>query len=130
MYRPNLSIKGDELIPWHEIRNPTQSNSKVVFFRQISVPEVSRIDTGAIYNKMSIRELQSNITAINWLEYFTTLFQPMDMTEEEEIVSYSTAFFIRLGEIIKDTDKRLLYRDPFCSTIYYLVALDGLDQHY
>ena len=111
-------------------RNPLQSNSKVVFFRQISVPEVSRIDTGAIYNKMSIRELQSNITAINWLEYFTTLFQPMDMTEEEEIVSYSTAFFIRLGEIIKDTDKRLLYRDPFISTIYFLVVLDGLDHHY
>ena len=92
MYRQNLSIKGDEQIPWHEIRNPTQSNSKVVFFRQISVPEVSRIDTGAIYNKMSIRELQSNITAINWLEYFTTLFQPMDMTEEEDVFGVGIRF--------------------------------------
>ena len=30
----------------------------------------------------------------------------MNITEDEEIVSYSTAFFIKLGEVIKRTDKR------------------------
>jgi hypothetical protein len=40
------------------------------------------------------------------VQYFTHLFHPLKMTEEEEIVSYSTAFFIKLGEIIENTDKR------------------------
>ena len=73
---------------------------------QISIPEVSRIDTGAIYNKLTIRELQENISAIDWLKYFTHLVEPMEITDEEEIVSYSTGFFMKLGEVIQSTDKR------------------------
>ena len=67
---------------------------------------MSRIDTGAIYNKLTIGELQDNISAIDWLKYFTHLLHPMNVTLDEEIVSYSTAFFMKLGEVIQDTDKR------------------------
>jgi len=38
--------------------------------------------------------------------YFSKLVHPMNITEEEEIVSYSTPFFVDLGKILKDTDKR------------------------
>ena len=55
---------------------------------------------------MTIGELQENISALDWVTYFTHLVYPMNITLDEEIVSYSTLFFVRLGEVLESTDKR------------------------
>ena len=73
---------------------------------QISVPEVERIDTGAIYNKLTIQELQELVPQIDWLQYFKVLLHPIPVSLKEEIVSYSTPYFERLGPVIAQTDRK------------------------
>ena len=75
----------------------------------ISVPEVERIDTSAIYDKITIAELSKKVPQINWMLYFKELVHPMNMTENEKIVSYSTKFFINLGNLLENTDKRIIH---------------------
>ena len=92
-------------LPMRQLTTKIKKSNCTCFY-QISVPEVGRIDTGAIYNKMTIRELQENISALDWVTYFTQLVYPMNITLDEEVVSYSTLFFMRLGEVLENTDKR------------------------
>ena len=44
---------------------------------EISVPEVTRIDTSAIYHKITIQELVELVPQINWNSYFRELVSPM-----------------------------------------------------
>ena len=76
---------------------------------EISVPEVERIDTSAIYSKTTIAELAELVPQINWMLYFRHLVYPMNITENESIVSYSTPFFINLGKLLEVTDKRVIH---------------------
>ena len=86
---------------------------KVIEFEKklanISVPEVERIDTSAIYDKITIEELSKTVPQINWMVYFEELVRPMNITKEEKIVSYSTRFFVRLGLLLGETDKRIIH---------------------
>jgi len=75
----------------------------------ISVPEVHRIDTGAIYTKTKIEQLQKWVPQIKWQEYFMHLMHPHAINASEKIVSYSTPYFLRIGEIIESVDKRVLH---------------------
>ena len=84
----------------------------VQFERQlakISVPEVIRIDTSAIYHKISIAELTKQVPQIDWMLYFSELVSPMHINDTEAIVSYSTAFFVDLGQLLAKTDKRVIH---------------------
>lgn len=96
----NESIARDEL--W-----------KIVEFEkelaEISVPEVNRIDTSAIYHKTSIRELQNTVPQIKWMLYFQELVAPMNISEDADIVSYSTPFFVKLGQLMEVTDRRIIH---------------------
>ena len=86
---------------------------KVIEFEKmlanISVPEVERIDTSAIYDKISIADLALKVPQINWMLYFRHLVHPMNITEHEDIVSYSTPFFVKLGHLLAKTDKRIVH---------------------
>lgn len=86
---------------------------EVIQFEQrlanISVPEVERIDTGAIYHKLSISELQAGVPQIDWLQYFKVLLHPLHVDQDEPIVSYSTPYFHRLGPVIQATDKKVIH---------------------
>ena len=73
---------------------------------QISVPEVERIDTGAIYHKLTIGQLQEEVPQIDWLEYFSVLLHPLPINTSEQVVSYSTPYFLQLGELLAQTDKK------------------------
>lgn len=75
----------------------------------ISVPEVERIDTSAIYDKITISDLSKIVPQINWMLYFRTLVHPLDIGQDENIVSYSTAFFVKLGQLLETTDKRVIH---------------------
>ena len=50
-------------------------------------------------------ELAAKVPQINWMLYFKELVHPMNMTEDEEIVSYSARFFVRLGKLLAETDR-------------------------
>ena len=54
-------------------------------------------------------DLALKVPQINWMLYFQELVHPMIMTENEEIVSYSTRFFVRLGKLLAETDKRVVH---------------------
>ena len=73
---------------------------------QISVPEVHRIDTGAIYTKIKIEQLQEWVPQIKWIDYFEHLLHPLPINASEELVSYSTPYFQKVGEIIESVDRR------------------------
>ncbi len=75
----------------------------------ISAPEVERSDTSAIYDKTSIADLQLKVPQINWMLYFETLVHPLPIDENERIVSYSTPFFVKLGQLLETTDKRVIH---------------------
>ena len=75
----------------------------------ITVPEVERIDTSSIYEKTTIGQLAQKVPQINWMLYFRHLVHPMNITEDEYIVSYSTPFFVELGKLLEATDKRVIH---------------------
>ena len=54
-------------------------------------------------------DLALKVPQINWMLYFQELVHPMIMTENEEIVSYSTRFFVRLGKLLAETDKKVVH---------------------
>ena len=54
-------------------------------------------------------DLALKVPQINWMLYFQELVHPMTMTENEEIVSYSTRFFVRLGKLLEKTNKRVVH---------------------
>ena len=67
---------------------------------------MERIDTGAIYHKLTIGELQEEVPQIDWLEYFSVLLHPLPINTSEQVVSYSTPYFLQLGELLAQTDKK------------------------
>ena len=57
----------------------------------------------------STTDLAQQVPQIKWMLYFRELVYPMNITENEEIVSYSTRFFVRLGKLLEETDKRVIH---------------------
>ena len=93
----------------------------VQFERQlanISVPEVIRIDTSAIYHKITIQKLTELVPQIKWMTYFSELVSPMKINETEAIVSYSMDFFLALGKVLEKTEKRVVRNSSDGSGMY------------
>lgn len=90
-----------------------QELRKIIEFEKalanISVEEVNRIDTSAIYDKISIKDLTAKVPQINWMTYFRELVKPLPIDENEKIVSYSTPFFVDLGKLLGQTDTRVIH---------------------
>ena len=90
-----------------------QELRKIIEFEKalanISVEEVNRIDTSAIYDKISIKDLTTKVPQINWMTYFRELVKPLPIDENEKIVSYSTPFFVDLGKLLGQTDTRVIH---------------------
>ncbi len=86
----------------------------VVRFEQslanITVPEEERIDTGAIYRKLSLGELKAEVPQLDWDAYFGALLQGVPHGQDEQIVSYSMPYFRDLGRVLHQTDRRLEFR--------------------
>ena len=68
--------------------------------------EIIRIDTGAIYDKLTVKELQRKMPKIDVMEYLRNLIDPLDIDTSEEIVSYSTPYFGNLSAVLNVTDIR------------------------
>ncbi len=106
MTEVSILLGANETIAKEELWNIIEFERRLA---EISVPEVERIDTSAIYHKLTIADLQDQVPQIDWMDYFKTLVAPMAIDESEEIVSYSTPFFVELGKLLEVTDKRVLH---------------------
>jgi membrane metallo-endopeptidase-like protein 1 len=70
-----------------------------------SLPEADRHDTSAIYRKLTLQELQTIVPQIKWLEYLRS-FLDADINEQEPVVAYGLSYFIEMGRILAETDRR------------------------
>ena len=69
------------------------------------MPEADRHDTSAIYRKLTLQELQTIVPQIKWLEYLSS-FLDADINEQEPVVAYGLSYFIEMGKILAETDRR------------------------
>ncbi|XP_072019295.1 neprilysin-1-like [Amphiura filiformis] len=76
----------------------------------ITVPEMLRMNTTLLYNRMSISHLQTTVTQFDWLRYFNLIMKSIDnpIGEEEEILSFSPVYVTAMGDLLAKTPKRIL----------------------
>jgi hypothetical protein len=86
-----------------ERKNTNQPRNNLKF--QASLPEADRHDTSAIYRKLTLQELQTIVPQIKWLEYLRS-FLDADINEQEPVVAYGLSYFIEMGRILAETDRR------------------------
>lgn len=73
------------------------------------MPEVDRHDTSAIYRKLTLRELQREVPQLNWREYLQVTLGDGELRDDEAIVSYAMPYLISMGQILAETDKRVVH---------------------
>lgn len=72
---------------------------------QASLPEADRHDTTAMYQKLTLQELQEKVPQLKWLVYLREFINaPID--EKELVVIYAMPYFVQMGRIISKTDQR------------------------
>uniref|UniRef100_A0A1W7RA63 Neprilysin n=1 Tax=Hadrurus spadix TaxID=141984 RepID=A0A1W7RA63_9SCOR len=92
-----------------------------------SKPEADRHDTGAIYNKMSLRELREKVPEFDWLSYLNT-FLPTTVNEDEPVVVYALPYIEEMGKIISETNRRTIHN--YCIWRLIKEMLPFLDGEY
>lgn len=83
------------------------ATTSIIRYFQASLPEADRHDTSSIYRKLTLAELQQEVPQINWLQYLKS-FMDTDINQDELVVAYAMPYFIQMGKIIADTDRRFL----------------------
>lgn len=75
---------------------------------QISLPTEKRRNITALYNPMTIKQLQTNYPSISWKEYFNAILEPIITIEEDEVVIVNVpTFFKDFEKLMKQTPKRV-----------------------
>ncbi|XP_070505178.1 neprilysin-2-like isoform X2 [Chironomus tepperi] len=75
----------------------------------ISIPKEDRRDFSALYNTMTIKDLNVRYPYNNWLEYFNSLLPDISQVTEDEIINVSVpSFFNALQSLLEQTSKRTL----------------------
>ncbi|KAF2886482.1 hypothetical protein ILUMI_19691, partial [Ignelater luminosus] len=90
------------------------------FVRKVSLPEVDRHDTSTIYKKLTLKQLQKIVPQINWVEYLSS-FLSDDITENEPVVAYGLSYFIEMGKVLDQTDRRVVHNYVLWRLIMALV---------
>lgn len=93
-------------------RNASEEMKKVVQFEtvlaNISIPEADRQDTGAIYVKQTLAELQHLVPEIRWRDYLNAFLLEPPVQDTEPIVIYAMSYFQELGKLLARTDRRVV----------------------
>ncbi|XP_028916661.1 endothelin-converting enzyme 2 isoform X2 [Ornithorhynchus anatinus] len=74
----------------------------------ITVPQDQRRDEEKIYRKMNIAQLQIVAPAVDWLEFLSFAFAPLEMSETEPVVVYGTDYLEQVSELINRTESSIL----------------------
>ena len=77
-----------------------------------STPEADRQDTGAIYAKMPLLELERRVPEMRWRDYLNA-FLPDGVENDEPIVSYAMLYLEEMGRQLVKTDRRS-YKTTCC----------------
>lgn len=102
----------------------------------ISLPSEKRRNATALYNPMSIREMQDKFPSIPWLEYINTLLAPdIKVTPDEVIVVSIPKYITDFEALIARTPKRVqanyvMWRAAASSVSYLNEALRKRQQDY
>ncbi|XP_069117689.1 endothelin-converting enzyme homolog isoform X2 [Argopecten irradians] len=82
----------------------------------ITIPSEDHRDEEKMYNKLTIQQLQQNVTLFNWLHIINSCLSPADLqvTASEEIVSYAGNYLHDMANLVNETmstekGKRTLY---------------------
>lgn len=74
------------------------------------MPEADRHDTSAIYKKLTLPELQSNVPQLNWNEYLqATLGKEVQLLPNEQVVAYAMPYLVQMGKILATTDRKIVH---------------------
>ncbi|XP_043483736.1 neprilysin-2 isoform X2 [Leptopilina heterotoma] len=74
----------------------------------ISLPTEKRRNITALYNPMTIRQLQTNYPSISWKEYFNAILEPIITIGEDEVVIVNVpTFFKDFEKLMEQTPKRV-----------------------
>ncbi|KZS15003.1 Endothelin-converting enzyme 1 [Daphnia magna] len=87
----------------------------------ISIPEADRHDTGAIYDQMTLVELEVRVPEIRWREYFNAFLPNLIVEDSEPIVSYAMSYFEELGKLLMRTERRIVQNYALWRLIMELV---------
>ncbi|CRK97823.1 CLUMA_CG011199, isoform A, partial [Clunio marinus] len=75
----------------------------------ISLKNEERRNATALYNPITIRELQKKYPYNNWLQYFNDILPEVSQVTEDEIIIISViSFFDKLGPLLEKTPKRTI----------------------
>lgn len=75
----------------------------------ISLPNEERRNATALYNPMTIKEVQQKYPYNNWLQYFNDILPDVSQVTEDEVIIVSVVkFFDQLGDLLKNTEKRTI----------------------
>ncbi|GAU91875.1 hypothetical protein RvY_04050 [Ramazzottius varieornatus] len=71
----------------------------------MSIPQEFRRNFTAIYEKMTISEMEKLVPQIKWMRYFESVLNRSVRTDETLVV-YAKDYFIKLGDLLTKTPKR------------------------
>ncbi|XP_037924758.1 neprilysin-2 isoform X2 [Hermetia illucens] len=75
----------------------------------ISLPNEKRRNSSALYNPMTIADIQTKYPYVSWLNYINALLpEGLDVDENEIVIVSVPTFFEALGDLIKRTPKRAI----------------------
>ena len=79
------------------------------FFLQISLPSEKRRNSTALYNPMSIAQLQNEYPYLKWRKYLNRILYPYVELSEDEIVNVPVPKYLEdLGNLLATTPNRTL----------------------
>ncbi|CAD5115614.1 DgyrCDS4569 [Dimorphilus gyrociliatus] len=94
--------------------------------------EASRRDLKKMYKKMTLKELSRNTTNIDWMRFFTKVFQSVNIniTQETEVVVYNLKYLIDLDSLIAEekanTDAEPLFETTIQNYVVWLMVKNRL----
>lgn len=88
----------------------------------ITIPSELRRNYSAIYRKMSLGELQSEITGVDWMNYVKTLMSPITIDQDEPVIVYASNYFKNLSKLIERTSIRTVHNYLLWRFVYNRVG--------
>jgi membrane metallo-endopeptidase-like protein 1 len=106
-------------------RYASDEMKKVLLFEtllaNITIPDADRHDTGAIYDQMTLTELELRVPEIRWREYLNAFLPDLMVGDSEAIVSYAMSYFKELGKLLMRTERRVVQNYALWRLIMELV---------
>lgn len=93
-------------------------------FIQAILPEADRLDTGSLYNKMTVEQLSQKIPKFDWLTYFNYLL-PNKIHPNESIVVYCLNYLKQINSVFSYDQPKVLQNYIVWRVLQQLIAFVG-----